>query len=137
MLVAAASAAHELAARYRALERFAAELASALEEASEHAAPVREHEESLRPSVARVQTPTGAVGALLDFQEQLASLEGVLKVTVAGSTNDRTTFLVELEPDDEAHRHREVCVRCGRVLAEGMEPASHGLCEDCRSQFGR
>ena len=91
-----------------------------------------------RPSIATVETPTGDVAALLDFQEQLGNLDGVMKVTVAGTTGERTTFIVELDSETagEPRRHRVVCARCGDVLAEGREPASHGLCDNCRARFG-
>lgn len=134
LLDAAAEPLRDLAKRYRTLERFAARMAETLEQACALPAAVPAATGSDRPPVAKVETPTSAAGALLDFQEQLAGLEGVQRVTVAGSTADRTTFIVELVPEE--HRHRQVCARCGRILAEGIEPASHGLCEDCRTVFG-
>lgn len=140
MLAAATAPARELAERYRALERFAGEMAAALEDAAAESGPLPPGPEPVaaRPPLARVETPSGEVNALLDFQEQLASLEGVVKVTVAGASRDRTTFLVELEPEAGAGPpHREECARCGRILSHGVEPASHGLCEDCRREFGR
>lgn len=74
------------------------------------------------------------IDALLDFQERLSEIDGVLKVTVAGTQSGRTTFLVELADDS---RQLVVCANCGKVLQDGQPPASHGLCDDCRSAFGR
>ena len=133
----------ELAERYRALERMARMIAEALESSTE-LPPPEQGDESVtpdrghRPPIATVETPTGDVAALLDFQEQLGNLDGVMKVTVAGTTGEHTTFIVELasETADGPERHRVLCVRCGNVLVEGREPASHGLCESCRVQFG-
>ncbi len=143
LLANAAEPALELAERYRALEKMAAQLAEALESASESPskkgrAESRSPDLGDRPPMATVETPTGDVAALLDFQEQLGNLDGVMKVTVAGTTGERTTFIVELDSEsfDESRRHRVICVRCGNVLVEGREPASHGLCEACRVRFG-
>lgn len=143
LLANAAEPALELAERYRALEKMARRLAEALESATglplpEAGAEMVTPHLGHRPPMATVETPTGDVAALLDFQEQLGNLDGVMKVTVAGTTGERTTFIVELGPEtaDESQRHRVLCVRCGDVLVEGREPASHGLCESCRMRFG-
>lgn len=88
------------------------------------------------PQLARLETPTGDLGTLLDFQERLSELDGVLKVTVAGSAGGRSTFLVELANADDAPAHRVVCSNCGKVMSEGIDPPSHGLCDDCRERFG-
>lgn len=32
---------------------------------------------------------------------------------------------------------RLICAWCDRVLREGSEPASHGICEDCLVQFAK
>lgn len=89
------------------------------------------------PGLARVETPTGDLETLLAFQERLADIEGVLRVTVAGSRPGGSTFLVELAGGDgeEPEPQRVVCSRCGKVISEGREPASHGLCDDCRDKF--
>jgi hypothetical protein len=88
-----------------------------------------------RPAVARIETQSGDIDSLLYFQEQLAGLDGVMRVTIAGSTGERASFIVELE--GEADRQPEVdCTVCGRVIRAGSVPASHGLCETCRSEFG-
>jgi hypothetical protein len=31
--------------------------------------------------------------------------------------------------------HLTVCAWCNRVLAEGVEPASHGICDACLEQL--
>lgn len=87
----------------------------------------------------RLETGPADLSALLAFQERLAELDGVLRVTIAGSNESRTTFLVELEggPSNGTRPQRTVCARCGKVLTEGDLPTSHGLCDDCGNQFFR
>lgn len=90
-------------------------------------------------SLVRLETGPADLSALLAFQERLAELTGVLRVTIAGSNESRTTFLVELDPggNNGARPQRSVCARCGKVLTEGDPPTSHGLCDDCGNQFFR
>ena len=87
-----------------------------------------------RPGLAKVETPTGDLGAILDFQERLGELEGVLKVTVTGSARGGTSFLVELA-GAPGSQPELVCSSCGKVLRGGTHPPSHGLCDDCRDSF--
>lgn len=87
--------------------------------------------------LARIETPTADLSTLLEFQERLAELDGVLKVTVAGSTGGRASFLVELASAETAMVNRTVCSNCGRLITEGIDPPSHSLCDDCKSQFGQ
>ena len=123
----------DLLGRYRGLaarlETAIAALSGSLGDDSPPAAP-RE-----RPEFARVETPTSDLTTLLEFQERLAELDGVMKVTVAGSTPGRSSFIVELAPEARS-ANRVVCSNCGKVISEGVDPPSHGLCDDCRSRFG-
>jgi hypothetical protein len=52
-----------------------------------------------RPSTVEVTVEGGDFGELLDFQEQLSSLERVARVSISRVDNDRATLLVELAPD--------------------------------------
>jgi len=144
-LGAVAAANLELAKRYRRLETFAGDLAAMLEAKASEAGASDESTPDLlerpdapepgRPQVARIETPSADLPSLLNFQEQLAELQGVTKVTITGSGSRGTVFLVEL--DDGAHsQNRVVCSQCGKTLNDGPEPVSHGLCEDCRALFG-
>lgn len=86
-------------------------------------------------TISRVDVPTSELDALLAFQESLSEIEGVLKVTVAGSSGGRSSFLVELAQEEAPARHRVVCARCGKALEDGIEPPSHGLCEECAAEL--
>ena len=90
----------------------------------------------IRREMARIETPTGDLDALLTFQERLSEMEGVTKVTVTGSSAERSTFLVELAQESEMTTPEVRCSVCGKVIQEGSQPASHGLCDDCRADFG-
>lgn len=93
--------------------------------------------ESSRYDVAHIETPTGDLDVLLAFQERLSELDGVTKVTVTGSTTNRSTFLVELAQESGQDSSQAIlCSVCERVIREGRRPASHGLCEDCRASYG-
>jgi hypothetical protein len=34
-----------------------------------------------------------------------------------------------------AEQHKEVCAWCGKVMREGVEPVSHGICPDCEEKM--
>ena len=90
-----------------------------------------------RQEFARIETPTGDLDALLAFQERLSELDGVTKVTVTGSSSGRSTFLVELAQESDAEVRQQIrCSVCDKVIQEGSLPASHGLCDDCRDDYG-
>ncbi len=108
----------------RAIDLLEGELAS---EAAEQATP------RSAAQMTSLEAQSSDVDTLLDFQERLSELPGVLKVTVAGAKSGKSTFIVELAPESPA---LVVCTNCGKTLVEGPPPASHGLCEDCRSAFG-
>jgi hypothetical protein len=101
-----------------------------------HAAPAG----ASRPPLARLQVRFPDQPALLAFEQQLSALEGVASVTVAGSTANECTLLVELLGDASAGYAPAaptiVCTNCGRVLFEGSAEISHGLCPDCLREFG-
>lgn len=127
----------DLLVRYRALSSLLTVAMSALESGLGEA-NIETEPPTTKPvsNLTRVETPTGDLAAILSFQERLAELEDVLKVTVAGSTPGRTTFLVELAPAETQTLHNKVvCSSCGRLITEGVEPPSHGLCEDCAESF--
>jgi hypothetical protein len=95
------------------------------------------------PASLRVEVGAASADAILAFTEGLASLPGVQHVTVAGATGARTNFLVELlHPeaptpaiDETGGPPTIVCVHCLRVLVEGGDTVSHGLCPDCLEPF--
>ena len=122
----------DLLARY---ERVAATVEGAISalEAQLHA---RQKNKPMEPptGIATLEAQGSAIDTLLEFQERLSELPGVLKVVIAGTKSGRSSFLVELA--SEAPR-LVVCSSCGKVLTQGVPPASHGLCEDCRADFGR
>lgn len=61
-------------------------------------APVREeHHEAPR---IQVDVKGQGFGNLLDFQERLAQLDGVARVSINAIDNDRATLVVELEPEE-------------------------------------
>ena len=95
---------------------------------------------ALRPPLARLQVRFPDRPALLAFEQQLSALEGVASVTVAGSTANECTLLVELLDDGNGgpapRAPTIVCTHCGRVLFEGNAEISHGLCPDCLREFG-
>jgi hypothetical protein len=90
-------------------------------------------EEPEGTTTASLELATSDVDALLRFQEQLSEIPGVVKIAMAGATEGRSRFLVELARETPA---LVVCSNCGKVLVEGQPPASHGLCNDCRASFG-
>ena len=85
-----------------------------------------------RARVANLQTDSSDVSQLLEFQERLSEIPGVMKVTIAGAKEGRSTFLIELAEEPQ----RVECTNCGKVLVFGKPPASHGLCDDCRGSYG-
>jgi hypothetical protein len=84
-------------------------------------------------ATASLELATSDVDALLRFQEQLSQIPGVVKITMAGAREGRSRLLIELARETPA---LVVCSNCGKVLVEGEPPASHGLCDDCRTTFG-
>jgi hypothetical protein len=61
--------------------------------------PARE-EAPARPRSVQIDVKGEGFGNLLDFQEKLATLEGVSRVSINAIDNDRATLVVELEGDD-------------------------------------
>lgn len=124
----------ELLGRYRAASERLAEAMAALEVGlSGGHGPVGPVNRSEPPSTrTRLETQPSDVGTLLDFQERLSEIPGVLKVTVAGTAEQGSTFLIELAPEPQL----TVCTSCGKTLVEGHPPASHGLCDGCRAVYG-
>jgi hypothetical protein len=80
-----------------------------------------------------LEAQSSEVDTLLEFQERLSELPGVLKVTIAGAKSGKSSFIVELA---EERAQLVICTNCGKTLVEGLPPASHGLCEECRAGFG-
>lgn len=68
-------------------------------EATEAPRPPAASQTSDRPSTVEVTVEGGDFGELLDFQEQLSSLDRVARVSISRVDNDRATLLVELTPD--------------------------------------
>lgn len=118
----------ELLKRY---QRLAVKLNETIASVQETLGELPAQETAPRPQVAMVATPTGDLPTLLEFQERLSELDGVLRVTVAGSTPGRSSFIVELASAEPELRNRVVCSNCGKVISEGSDPPSHSLCEDC------
>lgn len=137
LLEALAAPMRDLLGRYRAASAW---MADAMQTLSAHVEPAASAPPDRpaapppppRPAVATLETATGDVETLLEFQERLSEIPGVMKVTVAGLKDGRSTFLVELAEETQL----VVCTSCGKTLVEGRPPASHGLCEDCRSNYG-
>ncbi|MGE0600099.1 MAG: hypothetical protein AB7J35_09460 [Dehalococcoidia bacterium] len=126
----------ELLARYRRIARVVEHAIESLESAE---FPIRGADPAspARHDIARIETPTGDLDALLAFQERLSDLEGVTKVTVTGSSAERSTFLVELAQESLEEVQQQIrCSVCDKVIREGSLPASHGLCDDCRADYG-
>jgi hypothetical protein len=124
----------ELLNRYRRVSAAVARAMHVLEsELSSDDAKNTEMTDPPRPQVASLEAQSSDVATLLDFQERLSELPGVLKVTIAGAKSGKSTFIVELAPETSG---LVVCTNCGKTLVEGPPPASHGLCEECRSTFG-
>lgn len=140
LMEALAAPMRELLGRYRAaaawmadaMQTLAAHLDAAPPAASPSPARPAAPHPPPRPAVATLQAESGDVETLLEFQERLSEIPGVLKVTVAGLKDGRSTFLVELAEEAQL----VVCTSCGKTLVEGRPPASHGLCEDCRGSYG-
>ena len=93
----------------------------------------RQFAERPAESIASLELESSDVDALLEFQERLSEIPGVMKVTVAGAREGRSRFLIELAAESPT---LVLCANCGKTLSEGPPPASHGLCEDCRANFG-
>jgi hypothetical protein len=53
-------------------------------------------ESSLKPRRVAVETSGSGFGSLLDFQERLSALDGVVRVTISTIDQQRATFIVEL-----------------------------------------
>lgn len=121
----------ELLERYRRVSSVVSKSIAALESELGGPAPASS---VTAARVAALQVESSEIDELMDFQERLSELPGVLKVVLTGTREGTTGFLVELEQEDQ---QMVVCANCGRTLVEGRPPASHGLCEDCRAKFGR
>lgn len=132
----------ELLGRYRALS---ARLSSAMQAIEtelssgihQPVAPVQtvtpaQTGQPIRPTAATLETHSRDLETLLDFQEHLSEIPGVLKVTVTGTKEGHSTFLIELEQEIQS----VVCANCGKTLTSGKLPPSHGLCDDCRANYG-
>jgi len=37
-------------------------------------------------------------------------------------------------PYESQEKHKIICAWCEKVLVEGPEPISHGICEECRDR---
>lgn len=127
----------DLLDRYRALSVQVQRAIGALEAALETSEDDGQSRDLATGTISRVDVPTSDIDALLAFQESLSEIEGVLKVTVAGSSSGRSSFLVELAQEEAPARHRVVCARCGKAVEDGIEPPSHGLCDDCAEELLR
>ncbi len=139
LMEALAAPMRDLLGRYRAASAWMADamqtLAAHIETAPPAASAPTDRPDAppvARPAVATLQAASGDVETLLEFQERLSEIPGVMKVTVAGLKDGRSTFLVELAEEAQL----VVCTSCGKTLVEGRPPASHGLCEDCRGNYG-
>jgi hypothetical protein len=121
---------HELLIRYRRAAERLAHVIGTIESALRHESGGARID---RPVHARIETSTSELDAIMAFQDLLAELPGVLKVTVTGAAGGRASLLVELATPTSP---KLVCSSCGKVLREGSEPASHGLCADCQGSFG-
>lgn len=121
----------ELLGRYQRVSAVVGRAVDALE--AELARGDTETPSRPRPQLASLEAQSSEVGTLLEFQERLSELPGVLKVTIAGAKSGKSTFIVELAPESP---RLVVCTSCGKTLVDGPGPASHGLCENCRVAFG-
>lgn len=125
----------ELLGRYRQVATAVQGAISALESELEGVVLAEpELELGARSSViAALEAQSSDVDTLLEFQERLSELPGVLKVTIAGAKSGKSSFIVELADE---RSQLVICTNCGKTLVEGSPPASHGLCEECRAGFG-
>ena len=149
MMLALALPLAEMGRRYVAVQLAAAEIVAGMEAMAERVQELAaQPPASRRPANEDVATTTVALevsfsddGTLLDFQDHLMELEGVLRVSVIGAKGNVASILVELEPAPspetalEAGAPTVVCVRCGRTLSAGTAEISHGLCPDCTRDF--
>ncbi len=92
------------------------------------------------PVRAALDVESDEIGVLLDFQERLATLEGVESIAVAGTTSGGTRLIVELadvSPEPAPFAPVDIglptllCAWCGKLMRAGTRDISHGLCEDC------
>ncbi len=121
-----------LAARAE-LDRIIDALSAAL---GEPAALPDDHEPAPAASPAdramRIEVRGGDIAHIIDFQERLALVADVSRVSVVGLDHGRATLIVELgEPDDPT----VICIGCGKTLVAGGRHQSHGLCDPCASAF--
>lgn len=80
----------------------------------------------------RIEVRGGDIARIIDFQERLALVADVSRVSVVGLDNGRATLIVELgEPEDPT----VVCMGCGKTLVAGGRHQSHGLCDSCATAF--
>jgi hypothetical protein len=90
-------------------------------------------------TTARLEVRSQDLERVLDFQEALALVEGVERISIVGTTEDGAHLIVQLtsekEPElDAGDEPTLVCAWCGRLIAAGSEEISHGLCADCAAK---
>jgi hypothetical protein len=88
-----------------------------------------------------VELDVSAAGqnALAGFEEALAQVPGVQRVSLKHFGDGKATFAVELRAAGAAAPPEEegfsvVCAWCGKLLTLGGARISHGLCADCAAQ---
>ena len=54
---------------------------------------------------------------------------------VARRAADRTAAREEYQHIFDSRPHRVDCAWCNRVLRDGREPVSHGICPECAAEF--
>ncbi|MCS7295415.1 MAG: hypothetical protein NZ761_08450 [Dehalococcoidia bacterium] len=89
-----AQAAKTIDAILRGLER----LADELEAPQPTPAPARRPQPEAEPVRVQLEVRGGEFGRILDFQERLAGIEGVRRVSISAIDHERATLIVELEP---------------------------------------
>jgi hypothetical protein len=88
--------------------------------------------EPRRERTVRMEVRGGDIAGIMDFQEHLAGIDEVSRVSVIGLEGDRATLIVELARPEPP---TVICMGCGKTLVEGGQAISHGLCESCATAF--
>lgn len=85
--------------------------------------------EPLPPTI-QLEVHATDVGAVLDFEEQLATLPRVTRISMRGFSSGMATFAVDIGPATADAR----CARCGRP-APSLPGVKLTLCDNCARSF--
>ncbi len=98
--------------------------------------PARPHRSNTEVLELEVTAPNEV--AILEFEEQISEIPGVMRVSLKSYAQGKATLAVELQPvvrpSDGDSAVSVVCAWCGKVLTVGDSRISHGLCPECAAK---